>query len=82
MSTMERISELWAETTVAPPEQIDRSTPLRSGNDEMDSLELADFFMSVEEEFETIRLSDALCATLNTLGEVADAVDRQLEGLG
>jgi acyl carrier protein len=76
-TTTTAVMALWAEVSDANAATVTRSTPLRE-SEELDSLDLAEFFMSVEEEFDVV-LPDRVCIGLSTIGEVIDRVDVELK---
>lgn len=57
-------------------EELSRASGLREWAD-IDSLDLAEFFMELEEEF-GVKLPDPLCAEFNTIGDVMQHIENEL----
>lgn len=77
MLTVEKVGQIFAETGDLDPNQVDETTKLRAF-DWLDSLDLAEFFMRVEEEY-GVELPDHRCIGFQTVGDVAEHVDRALK---
>ena len=78
MLILEKVAVLYAETADLDPNQVTESNQLRAP-DWLDSLDLAEFFMCVEEEF-GIELPDRHCFGFQTVGDVAQHVHKALKG--
>ena len=73
--TINQVAAIFADVAEMPMERLDRSTRFRD-QDDVDSLDLANFFSDVEDEL-GVDLPDRKCAEFDTLGDVADYIDAQ-----
>jgi acyl carrier protein len=69
---VDKIAKLYAETADVDVSKVASETVLREP-DWMDSLDLAEFYMAVEEEF-GVELPSFKCVEFETIGDVADHV--------
>ena len=75
MSAADQVAKLFADVAMVPLEDVNGGTRLRE-LDDVDSLDLAEFFMSTEEEF-GIELPDYVCIDLVTIDDVVAAVEKR-----
>lgn len=76
----ERIAAIFARETEIDADVLTRETGLRSFP-QLDSLDLAEFFMEIEEEW-GVELPDRVCCGFDTFGDVEDEVRRQVAARG
>jgi acyl carrier protein len=74
-TTEERVRDAINEI-VTLPEGADRNTELKSLN--LDSLDVTELVMGVEDEFDGLTVNDDVVATWSTMGDIIDYVEGQL----
>ncbi|MDD7593231.1 MAG: acyl carrier protein [Peptoniphilaceae bacterium] len=77
MDYIERVMELIAENLDVPVEDLSEDTDIANDLD-VDSLDLVELAMAIEDEFE-IELDDDVVPTLRTVQDLAEEVKRLVE---
>lgn len=75
MIVLERVISIYAETVDLDAGKVDETTKLREA-EWIDSLDLAEFYMAIEDEF-SVELPDRKCVDFETVGDVAREVQMQ-----
>jgi acyl carrier protein len=87
MIVLERVARIYAETANCPVDRVLEATKLMEPPTEFadeggfDSLDRAEFYMAVEEEF-SVELPDRKCLDFITIGDVVGDVEAQLREQG
>jgi acyl carrier protein len=83
MTVLARVARIYAETVDCDLEQVSAATKLMEppvwmgAQSDFDSLDRAEFYMAVEEEFR-VELPDRHCIDFQTIGDVVAHVEREL----